>query len=191
MIEVRIHGRGGQGSVTAAELLGFAAFSAGKQAQAFPSFGSERMGAPVKAFLRIAEREIRMKSQIYNPDYVIIQDPTLLATVPVLQGLKEDGVVIINTSKTVEELNLDTKNKVITIDATGIALKHIGRPIANTTLMGAFAAASGQITLDGIEKAINERFKGEMAKKNMASVKEAYDYVKANTSKCGCSCGCK
>ncbi|MEZ7890637.1 MAG: pyruvate ferredoxin oxidoreductase subunit gamma [Candidatus Wallbacteria bacterium] len=188
MIEVRIHGRGGQGSVTAAELLGFAAFSAGKYSQAFPSFGSERMGAPVKAFLRIADREIRMKSQIYNPDYVIIQDPTLLATVPVLQGLKEDGVVIINTTKTPEELNMDTHHKIITIDATGIALKHIGRPIANTTLMGAFAAASGQINLEGIEKAINERFSGEIAKKNIESVKEAYDVVKNKASKCKCGC---
>ncbi|HBC76141.1 MAG: pyruvate ferredoxin oxidoreductase [Candidatus Wallbacteria bacterium GWC2_49_35] len=178
MIEIRIHGRGGQGSVTAAELLGFAAFNAGKFVQAFPAFGSERMGAPVKAFLRIAEKEIRVHSQIYTPDYVIVQDPTLLATVPVLQGLKPDGVVIVNTKKTPEELNLDTKCKVITFDAWEIATRVIGRPIANTILMGAFAAASGQIPFEGIEKAINARFKGDVAKKNVAAAKEAYELIK-------------
>jgi pyruvate ferredoxin oxidoreductase gamma subunit len=178
MIEIRIHGRGGQGSVTAAELLGFAAFNAGKHVQAFPAFGSERMGAPVRAFLRIDEKEIRIHSQIYTPDYVIVQDPTLIAAVPVLQGLKPGGVVIINTKKTAEELNLDTKCRVITFDAWEIAERVIGRPIANTILMGAFAAASGQIPFEGIEKAINERFKGEVARKNVMAAKEAYELVK-------------
>ncbi len=178
MIEVRIHGRGGQGSVTAAELLGFAAFQGGKYVQAFPSFGSERMGAPVRAFLKISDQEIRSHSQIYEPDYVIVQDATLLATVPVFQGLKKDGVIIINTKKTVKELNLDTKNKIIAFDATDIATRIIGRPLVNTILMGAFAAVSGMIGFDAIEKAINERFKGEIAKKNIAAAKEAYDTLK-------------
>lgn len=178
MIEVRIHGRGGQGSVTAAELLGFAAFHAGKYVQAFPSFGSERMGAPVKAFLRISDKEIRIHSQIYTPDYVIVQDPTLLLSVPVLQGLKPDGTIIINTKKTKEELNLDTNCRVITFDAWEIALRVIGRPIVNTILMGAFAAASGQIPFSGIEKAINERFKGDIATKNIKAALEAYELIK-------------
>lgn len=178
MIEVRIHGRGGQGSVTAAELLGFAAFCAGKHVQAFPSFGSERMGAPVKAFLRISDKEIRIHSQIYTPDYVIVQDPTLMATVPVVQGLKPNGVVIINTKKSVGELKLDNSYKIIAFDATEIAARVIGRPIVNTILMGAFAAASGQMSFEFIEKAINERFKGEIAKKNVTAAKEAYELVK-------------
>jgi len=178
MIEVRIHGRGGQGSVTAAELLGYAAFLEGKQVQAFPSFGSERMGAPVKAFLKISDEEIRSHSQIYSPDYVVVQDPTLMATVPVSQGLKPGGVIIINTKKTPAEFNLDSSYKIITMDATEIATRVIGRPIVNTILMGAFAAASGQIGFAGIEKAINERFKGEIAKKNIIAAKEAYDLIK-------------
>lgn len=179
MIEVRIHGRGGQGSVTAAELLGFAAFTVGKFVQAFPSFGSERMGAPVRAFLRISDKEIRTHAQIYTPDYVIVQDSTLLATVPVFQGLKPGGTVIINTKKTVEELNLGSEFNIMAFDATEIATRVIGRPIVNTILMGAFAAVSnGMIPFEGIEKAINERFKGEIAKKNIAAAKEAYDKLK-------------
>jgi pyruvate ferredoxin oxidoreductase gamma subunit len=178
LIEVRLHGRGGQGVVTAAELLAIAAFEDGKVAQAFPSFGSERMGAPVEAFVKIDEKEIRSRSQITNPDYIIVQDPTLLGAVDVFRGLKDGGLAIINTEKKPNEMNLQTKAKVMTVPATDIATKIIGRPIPNTTLMGAFAGATNLIKLESIERCIKERFPGELGEKNAKAARAAYDYVR-------------
>lgn len=178
MIEIRVHGRGGQGSVTAAELLGFAAHSDGKYAQAFPSFGSERMGAPVQAFVRISDRPIRIRSQVYKPKYVIVQDPTLLEVVNVLDGLHEDGLLLINSKKEASALGINTKAKVRTIPAMEIALEVIGRPIMNTTLLGAFAAATGEISLEGIRKAIQHKFPGSVGEKNIAAAFKAFDFMK-------------
>nr|MDO8098158.1 pyruvate ferredoxin oxidoreductase subunit gamma [Candidatus Njordarchaeota archaeon] len=178
MIEVRLHGRGGQGVVTAAELLAVATFEDGKVAQAFPSFGSERMGAPVESFVKISDNTIRSRSQITNPDYIIVQDPTLIGVVDVLRGLKDNGLAIINTQKKPNELTLQTKAKVITVPATKIATEVIGRPIPNTTLMGAFAAATGIIKLESIERCIKERFPGELGEKNAKAAQAAYDYVR-------------
>jgi len=178
LIEVRLHGRGGQGVVTAAELLAVAAFEDGKVAQAFPSFGSERMGAPVESFVKINDNTIRSRSQITNPDYIIVQDPTLIGVVDVLRGLKNNGLAIINTEKKPNELTLQTKAKVITVPATKIATEVIGRPIPNTTLMGAFAAATGIIKLESIERCIKERFPGELGEKNAKAAQAAYDYVR-------------
>lgn len=178
MIEIRVHGRGGQGSVTAAELLGFAAHTDGKYAQAFPSFGSERMGAPVQAFVRMSNRPIRIRSQVYKPNYVIVQDPTLLEVVNVLDGLKEDGLLLINSKRRVSELGIDTKIRIKTIPAMEIALEVIGRPIMNTTLLGAFAAATGEISLEGIKKAIQHKFPGSVGEKNITAVLKAYDFIK-------------
>jgi pyruvate ferredoxin oxidoreductase gamma subunit len=181
MIEIRIHGRGGQGSVTAAELLAVAAFDDGREAQAFPAFGVERRGAPVQAFCRLSEKPIRLRSQIYNPDYVIVQDPTLLDTVNVLAGVKPDGTVLINTEHSASELGLDTKARVVTFPATQIALEELGRPIMNTAILGAFAGLSGAISFDAIERSIRHRFPEELGEKNVRAARRAYDLMKEHT----------
>ncbi len=178
MIEIRIHGRGGQGSVTAAELLAVAAFDDGREAQAFPAFGVERRGAPVQAFCRLSDKPIRLRSQIYNPNYVIVQDPTLLDTVNVLAGVKPDGTVLINTEHPASELGLDTKARVVTFPATQIALEELGRPIMNTAILGAFAGVSGAISFEAIERSIRHRFPEELGEKNVRAARRAYDLMK-------------
>jgi pyruvate ferredoxin oxidoreductase gamma subunit len=175
--EIRLHGRGGQGSVTAAEIIAIAAFEDKRFSQAFPAFGVERRGAPVMAFSRIADQPIRIRSQIYEPDYVIVQDVTLLDVVNVASGLKPDGKIIINTDRPKEKLKLDTKAEIITIDATNIAMEVLGRPIVNTTMLGAFCGASKEISLESLNKAISERFKGELGKKNIMAIKVACERV--------------
>ncbi len=178
MKEIRIHGRGGQGSVTAAEMLSVAAFEDGKFSQAFPAFGVERRGAPVQAFTRVSDVPIRLRSQIYAPDYVIVQDATLLETVDVASGIKDDGTIIINTKETPEELKLETKAKVMTVDATKVAMEIIGRPIVNTVLLGAFAGATGEVNVESIKKAIKERFSGKVGEKNAEAIQKAYDLIR-------------
>jgi len=180
MRELRIHGRGGQGSVTAAELIATAAFTAGVFSQAFPAFGVERRGAPVQAFVRFSDQKIRLRSQVYEPNYVIVQDSTLIRDVNVFSGMKEGGIAIINTEKKVE-FNIPKGVKTISFDATKIAIEEIGLPITNTTLMGAFAAASGEITIDALKKAIDERFPEKLAITNFAAAKRAYDMIKGGS----------
>jgi len=172
--EVRIHGRGGQGSVTAAELLAVAAFEDGKYSQAFPFFGVERRGAPVTAFTRLGDRKIRLRSQIYEPDYVIVQDATLISAVDVTAGLKPEGIVIVNSEKSAEEVGIDAGIDVRTIDATGIALEIIGRPIVNTTLLGAFAGATGEISIDSIKQSVLVRFPGKIGRVNVQAAEKAF-----------------
>ena len=184
MFELRIHGRGGQGVVTAAEMMSVAAFEEGRNAQAFPSFGSERMGAPVVSFCRIADREIRLREPIMEPDAIIIQDTTLLHQVDVFAGLKKEGYILLNTSRNFEQLGLGDLAKdrrperLSTLPATEIALKHIGRPIPNVPLIAGFAALSDLIRLESVIKAINEKFSGKMAEGNIAAASEAYNLVK-------------
>jgi len=175
--EIRIHGRGGQGSVTAAEIIAVAAFEDKKYSQAFPAFGVERRGAPVMAFARIADNPIRVRSQIYNPDYVLVQDVTLLDVVDVAAGLKPDGKIIINTDRPKDKLKLKTEAQVVTIDATKIAMEILGRPIVNTIMLGAFCGATGLVDLESMNAAVSERFKGELGKKNLAAIKKAYEMV--------------
>ncbi len=183
MFEVRIHGRGGQGVVTGAEMLSVAAFLGGKHAQAFPSFGSERTGAPVVAFCRIADSPIRLREPIMAPDALIIQDPTLLHQVDVFSGLKPDGYILINTAKTFEALGLSDfvkgfrPERLLTVPATELALKHVGRPLPNAALLGAFAALGGLITIDAVCSAIESRFDGVVARGNVAAAAEAYRIV--------------
>ena len=183
MLQIRIHGRGGQGVVTAAEMLSIAAFEQGRHAQAFPSFGSERTGAPVVAFCRIDDREIRMREPILAPDVLIVQDPTLLHQVDVFQGLLPDGFVLINTKRTFDELGLQDisgkyrHERLATVPATEIALKHLGRPLPNAVLLGGFAALSGLITLDAVAHAIRDKFSGKVAEGNVAAATEAYHYT--------------
>jgi len=179
MIEIRLHGRGGQGTVTAAELLATAAFDDGREAQAFPAFGVERRGAPVVAFCRIDEKPIRIRSQVYQPDYVIVQDPTLIGVVEVLAGLKPGGAVLVNSERSPAELGLRGDGaKITTFPATRIALEELGRPIMNTAVLGAFAALSGVISFQAVEGNIRKRFRGELGDKNVAAARRAYELVK-------------
>jgi pyruvate ferredoxin oxidoreductase gamma subunit len=181
MIEIRLHGRGGQGSVTAAELLAVSAFDDGKEAQAFPAFGVERRGAPVMAFCRVGDEKIRIRTQIYEPDYVIVQDPTLMTTVDVLSGLKPGGTVLVNSEQSAEELGLDTAAQVVTFPATRIALEELGRPIMNTAILGAFSGLSGAISFEAIERSIRHRFPGELGDKNVNAARRAYELMKEQT----------
>ena len=183
MLQIRIHGRGGQGVVTAAELLSVAAFEQGRHAQAFPSFGSERTGAPVVAFCRIDEHEIRLREPILAPDVLIVQDPTLLHQVDVFQGLHDDGYVLINSKRSFDALGLGEiarryrRERLITVPATEIALKHLGRPLPNAVLLGGFAALSGLVSLAAVAHAIRDRFTGKVAEGNVASATEAFEVV--------------
>jgi pyruvate ferredoxin oxidoreductase gamma subunit len=185
MFQVRIHGRGGQGVVTAAEMLSVAAFEEGRHAQAFPSFGSERTGAPVVAFCRIDDRELRLREPIMAPDALIIQDPTLLHQVDVFAGMKPDGYLLINTGKSFEQLGLADfvrdrrRDHLCTVPATEIALRHVGRPVPNVPLLGGFAAMSGLIRLESVVKAINDKFSGKVAAGNIAAATEAFELVRA------------
>lgn len=184
MLQVRFHGRGGQGVVTAAEMLSIAAFVQGRHAMAFPSFGSERTGAPVVAFCRIDDREIRLREPILAPDVLIIQDPTLLHQVDVFQGLHPDGYVLINSTRSFDELGVGDivqrfrHERLTHVPATEIAMKHLGRPVANAVLLGGFAALSGLITLDAVSHAIRDKFSGKVAEGNVAAAGEAYEYVR-------------
>ena len=183
MFQVRIHGRGGQGVVTAAEMLSIAAFREGRHAQAFPSFGSERTGAPVVAFCRIDEKEIRLREPVMQPDALIIQDPTLLHQVEVFSGLAPEGYILINTTRSLEALGIGEfvkdfhAERICTVPATEIALKHIGRPLPNAALLGGFAAMSGRISLESVAAAIRETFSGKVAECNVATAGEAHEYV--------------
>ena len=184
MLQVRIHGRGGQGVVTAAEMLSIAAFEQGSHAQAFPSFGSERTGAPVVAFCRIDEQEIRLREPIIDPDVLIVQDPTLLRQVNVFQGLRPDGWVLINSRKTLDELGLaeivarHPRARFVTVPATEMALRHIGRPLPNAVLLGGFAALSEHVSLDAVVHAIRHTFTGKVADANVAAATEAHEFVR-------------
>ena len=163
--------------MTAAELIAFAAFEGGVYAQAFPAFGVERRGAPVQAFVRFSDKKIRLRSQIYEPDYIIVQDPTLIGDVDVFRGMKPGGIAIVNTEKPDINARVPDDVKVYLIDATTIALEELGVPITNTTLMGAFAAATGEIKLESLEHALRNRFSGSMADKNIRAAERAYNLV--------------
>jgi len=178
MFSVRIHGRGGQGVVTAAELLSAAAFLDGAHAQAFPSFGSERTGAPVVAFCRIDGRPIRVREPIMAPDALIIQDPTLLHQVDVFGGLQPRGWVLVNGVRPAAELAIDDIGApVVPVPAAELARRHLGRPLPNAALLGAFAALTGRVTLTSVEAAVRERFSAEPAAANVAAAHEAYELI--------------
>lgn len=177
MIEIRIHGRGGQGNVAAAELLSIAAFKDGKFSQAFPSFGAERIGAPVQAFVRIDDKKIRTREDVRHPDYLIVQDENLLETVPILDGLKPDGLILVNAEKKPEDLQLKTTAKVETIPATEIALEIIGRPIPNAVMIGAFCTITGLVSLDAVQEAIMGKFPGRVGENNVAALERAQEIM--------------
>jgi pyruvate ferredoxin oxidoreductase gamma subunit len=177
MIEIRIHGRGGQGNVSAAELLAVAAFQDGKFSQAFPSFGAERVGAPVQAFVRIDDKKIRIRDDVRQPDFLIIQDQTLIGGVPVLEGIKPHGLVLINSEKQPEELNLQTTATIATIPATEIAIEIIGKPIPNAIMIGAFCSITGLVSLDAVQQAIMDKFPGAVGKNNVAALERAHEII--------------
>jgi len=180
MLEIRFHGRGGQGGVTAANILAEACFREGKDVQAFPMFGVERRGAPVTAFLRVDEKPIRIKSQIYNPDIVVVLDTTLLEAVDVTSGLKENGMVIINTDRNVEALKIKAK-KIALVDATKIAIDHgLGSkaaPIVNTAILGSFAKAIDIVKIDSVLNAIKDKSPAK-SEENVKAAEDAYKSTK-------------
>jgi pyruvate ferredoxin oxidoreductase gamma subunit len=188
VFQIRIHGRGGQGVVTAAELLSVAAFSEGHHAQAFPSFGSERTGAPVVAFCRVDDVPIRLREPIYEPDALIIQDPSLLPQVDVLSGLRPDGYLLVNSERSWAELGLDEAvarlpaGHAVAVPATALARTHVGRPLPNAALLGAFAALTGLMSLAAVAAAISsrfppDRFSNDVAAGNVAAARAAFDAV--------------
>jgi pyruvate ferredoxin oxidoreductase gamma subunit len=183
MFQVRIHGRGGQGVVTGAEMLSQAAFLEGRHAQAFPSFGSERTGAPVVSFCRIADREIRLREPIMEPDCLIVQDPTLLKVVDVFSGLREGGYLIVNTNRSFADLHLQEvadrlpAGHAVVVAATDLALAHVGRPVPNAALLGAFAALTGLVHFDSVRSAIETTFAGAVGAANVAAALAAHDEV--------------
>ncbi len=185
--QVRMHGRGGQGTVTGAELLSVAAFEDGLYAQAFPSFGSERMGAPVEAYCRIGRSVIRTREPVSQPDVVIIQDPTLLGQVNLFGGLRPDGYVLLNSVGSFDEQDLGDlvaslrKDRLLTVPATEIAREHLGRTTPNSALLGGFAAMTGIVSLEGVYQAIRNRFKGALGEANVAAARAAFNFVNDET----------
>lgn len=177
MKEIRIHARAGQGAITTAAILGHAYFLKGKYPYAFPHFGAARMGAPMNAFVRVGEEPIRLRSQITKPDYVFVVDATLMRGYNCLTGLKDDGVVIFNERKGEEIPKVSGRQKLVSIPGSDIAQKVIGRPLANTVLLGAFAAATGELDLEQINEGIKERFggKGKVADLNIEAVKQGFE----------------
>lgn len=176
MKEVRLHGRGGQGGVTSAELVATAAIAEGRYAQAFPSFGPERRGAPVAAFVRVSDTQIRTREKVYHPDIVLVLDASLPGIVKVSDGLKDGGIVILNSSLCEDDIRkqFGITAKLAVVDANTIAKEVLGIPITNTTMLGALLKATGITGLDAISDALDKRF-GKLAEKNKAALRRAYE----------------
>jgi pyruvate ferredoxin oxidoreductase gamma subunit len=182
MFEVRFHGRGGQGVVTAADLLALAAFEEGRRAQSFPSFGSERTGAPVVAYCRLAGRDIRTREPVVAPDCLVVLDPTLVHQVDLFSGVGPDGYLLVNSSRSLGELGLGSltgllrPERLLTVPATEVAQLHVGKPLPNAALLGAFSALTAEVTLSSVDAAIRERFgRGTpRAERNVAAAEELF-----------------
>ncbi len=183
MFQIRLHGRGGQGVVTAAELLSVAAFHEGRFAQAFPSFGSERMGAPVVAFCRIDDSQIRLREPITDPDAVVIQDATLLHQIDVFAGLDAGDFLLLNSHHSIDELGIAEladrigRDHICTLPATDIARECVGRPLPNAAMLGGLAAMTGIVSLQSVQRAIRERFPAGVGEKNAAAAARAAELV--------------
>ena len=179
MLEIRIHGRGGQGAVTAAQILAISAFYDGKQSQAFPRFGVERRGAPVEAFCRIDNAVINVRSQVYTPDIVLVLEPSLMEAVNVTDGLKKGGSIIVNTSQPVTG-DKYADFKVHSVDASKVALEIFKADIVNTVILGAFSKVTGMVSIDAINKAVEDRFAGkpQIIEMNKTAIKQVYEQVK-------------
>ncbi|MDR1405316.1 MAG: 2-oxoacid:acceptor oxidoreductase family protein [Candidatus Methanoplasma sp.] len=181
--EICWHGRGGQGIVTANEILAEAAIHAGKYVKAFPEFGPERMGAPIRAFARISESPIRVHTQVYEPDIVVVVDPSLIGKVDVAKGLKKGGTIIANYPDSVSELQkaIGTSAECHAVDATKISIEEIGRPMANTSMLGALVKVRPIIIYEALEDHITTKFEGKLQErmivKNLTALKRAYKEV--------------
>ena len=182
LVEIVFHGRGGQGAVTAANILVAAALKDGnKGVQAFPFFGAERRGAPVRAFARISDEEINLRSEIYNPDIVIVLDESIMDIVDVIKGLKRDGKLLINTRKKPDDFDFSKRYNIATVDATGIALRHEilvgGIPVVNTPILGAVPRILDRVSLKTIQETVRGKWKGDLAERNIKATQDAFDTV--------------
>ena len=175
LYEIRFHGRGGQGAWTASLLLAQAGLMEGKQIQSFPAFGPERAGAPMTAYTRISEKPIQIHSSVYEPDMVVVLDPTLLGPA-VVEGLKKDSKIVVNTTETAVAVKkkLGVNNETWVVDATGMAMRIMGVNITNTVLLGAIVKASGQVKLESVLAVVKERFQGKVRDQNLEVVEAAY-----------------
>lgn len=185
LVEIVFHGRGGQGAVTAANLLVAAALNDGnKGVQAFPFFGAERRGAPVRAFARISDQEIHLRSEVYHPDIVIVLDESIMGLVDVLKGLKSEGTILLNTTKKPSDFEFSKRYHVATVDATALAIKHNilvgGIPVVNTPILGAIPKILDKITLSSLQAVIKNKWKGELAQQNIKATQDAYDETKVS-----------
>ncbi len=178
MIEIRLHGRGGQGAVTASRIIATAAYEEGKYSQAIPMYGTERRGAPLTAFVRIDDQRVRERELVHDPDISIVLDPLIAKQQAVVDSLKPGGLVLLNTGHGPEEVKLGGDFKVATVDATTIALETLGRPITNTAILGAFVKITGLLKLESVEKAILKYFPGRLGEMNIAAVRRSYEEVK-------------
>jgi len=177
MKEIRIHARAGQGAITTATLLGYAYFTKGIYPYAFPNFGAARMGAPMNAYVRVDSKPVRLRSQIYEPDYVIIVDATLMCGFNCFSGLKDDGIAIVSQREGVEIPKLKAKQKLYVVPANDIAMKTIGRPLGNTALLGAFAAASGELDVEALTSSVRQRFSGKALDANIEAIKQGFEFI--------------
>lgn len=190
VFEVRFHGRGGQGVVTAADLLALAAFKEGRTAQSFPSFGSERTGAPVVAYCRLGDAEIRTREPVVSPDCVVVIDPTLVHQVELFAGLGFDGYLLVNSARPPQDLGVGAMiaaflpERLLSLPATEVALRRVGRPMANSALLGGFAALTGQVGIASVAEAIRERFgrDGALAERNVDAATEVFELARSNVS---------
>jgi len=175
LYEIRFHGRGGQGAWTASLLLAQAGLMEGKQIQSFPAFGPERAGAPMTAYTRISEKPIQIHSSVYEPDMVVVLDPTLLGPA-VAEGLKKDSKIVVNTTETADAVKkkLGVENETWVVDATGMAMRVMGLNITNTVLLGAIVKASGKVKLESVLAVVKERFQGKVRDQNLEVVQAAY-----------------
>jgi len=183
LIEIRFHGRGGQGAVTASRILATAAFIEGKHSQSIPMYGTERRGAPVTAFVRIGDKEKMVRSLIHTPDIVVVLDPLLRKTVNITEGLKTEGMLIINSAHKPEEVEVDLPVATATVDATAIAIEVLGRPITNTAILGAFCKATGEVKLESVLEAVNQMWTGRLGEMNARAVEEAYNQTVVGEAK--------
>lgn len=178
MIEIRFHGRGGQGAVTASRIIAIAAYEEGQYCQAIPMYGTERRGAPLTAFVRLDNQRVRERELVHNPDISVVLDPLIAKQQAVVDNLKAGGLVLLNSADNPEDVKLGGDFKVATVDATTIALETLGRPITNTAILGAFAKVTGVVKVESIEKAIKKNFPGRLGEMNIAAVKRSYAEVK-------------
>lgn len=177
MKEIRIHARAGQGAITTATILGHAYFMEGKYPFAFPNFGAARMGAPMNAFVRVDDKPVRLRSQIYEPDYLLIVDATLMRGFNCFKGFKDEGIAIVNAKEGTPVPEHKPRQKVYIIPASEIAMETIGRPLGNTAMLGAYAAATAELKLESLIKAVESKFSGKAAEANVKAINKGFEYI--------------